>query len=46
MHPATQPIRAITIKQTAAGFADLQRQILGIEPDPHAVLIVMEATGT
>ncbi|HEX5689367.1 MAG TPA: IS110 family transposase [Roseiflexaceae bacterium] len=41
-----QPARAITIKQTPAGFADLQRQIQAIEPDAHAVLIVMEATGT
>src|SRR3954452_3610147 len=46
MRPSAQPTRAITIKQTPAGFADLQRQLLAIEPDPHAVLIVMEATGT
>src|SRR5687768_8588342 len=41
-----QPTRAITIKQTPAGFAELERQLLAIEPDPNAVLIVMEATGT
>jgi transposase len=41
-----QPTRAVTIKQTPAGFADLQRQLLAIEPDPNAVLVVMEATGT
>ena len=46
MRPNAQPTRAITIKQTPAGFADLQRQLFAIEPDPHAVLIVMEATGT
>lgn len=46
MRPSAQPTRAITIKQTPAGFADLQRQLLAIEPDPHAILIVMEATGT
>jgi transposase len=46
MRPNAQPSRAITIKQTPAGFADLQRQLLAIEPDPHAVLIVLEATGT
>jgi transposase len=46
MRPNAQPTRAITIKQTPAGFADLQRQLLAIEPDPQAVLIVMEATGT
>lgn len=46
MHSGTQPTRAITIKQTPAGFAHLQQQLLTIEPDPRAVLIVMEATGT
>ena len=46
MAPEAQPTRAITIKQTSAGFADLQRQLLTIEPDPNAVLVVMEATGT
>jgi len=46
MRPNAQPTRAITIKQTPAGFADLQRQLRAIEPDHHAVLIVMEATGT
>jgi transposase len=46
MAPEAQPTRAITIKQTPAGFADLQRQLLAIEPDPNAVLVVMEATGT
>jgi transposase len=46
MRPGAQPARAITIKQTPAGFAELQRQIQAIEPDPQAVLIIMEATGT
>jgi transposase len=46
MRPDAQPARAITIKQTAAGFADLQRQLLSIEPEAQAVLIVMEASGT
>jgi hypothetical protein len=46
MAPDAQPTRAITIKQTPAGFADLQRQLLAIQPDPNAVLVVMEATGT
>ena len=46
MRPASQPARAVTIKQTPAGFAALQRQLLAIEPDPNAVLVVMEATGT
>jgi hypothetical protein len=34
MRPSGQPTRAITIKQTPAGFAELQRQLLAIEPDP------------
>jgi len=46
MRAGVQPTRAITIKQTPAGFAELERQLLAIEPDPNAVLIVMEATGT
>ena len=46
MRPNAQPTRAITIKQTPAGFADLQRQLLAIESDPQAILIVMQATGT
>ena len=46
MRPGAQPARATTIKQTPAGFADLQRQLLAIEPDPNTMLIVMEATGT
>ena len=46
MHATTSPSRAITIDQTPAGFADLQRKLLSIEPVSQAVLIVMEATGT
>src|SRR6476660_2202395 len=46
MHATTTPSRAITIDQTAAGFAALQRKLQAIEPEPQAVLIVMEATGT
>ncbi len=46
MHATTTPSRAITIDQTATGFAALQRKLLSIEPEPQAVLIVMEATGT
>lgn len=46
MRPGAQPARAITIKQTPAGFAELVRQIQAIEADPQAVLIIMEATGT
>ena len=46
MRSGAHPTRAITIKQTPAGFADLQHQLLAIEPDPNAVLVVLEATGT
>ena len=46
MHATSQPSRAISIDQTAAGFAALQHKLLAIEPDPQAILIVMEATGT
>jgi len=46
MHATSQPSRAISIDQTAAGFAALQHKLLSIEPDPQAILIVMEATGT
>jgi transposase len=38
--------RAITIPQTAAGFAELQRRLLALAPEPSSILIVMEATGT
>jgi transposase len=46
MHATTTPSRAITIDQTATGFAALQHKLLSIELEPPAVLIVMEATGT
>src|SRR5215217_1382536 len=46
MHATYQPSRAIAIDQTAAGFAALQHKLQAIEPDPQAILIVMEATGT
>jgi transposase len=46
MRPDTQPARAITIQQTSTSFAELERQLLAVEPNPNAVLIVMEATGT
>jgi len=46
MHATSQPSRAISIEQTTAGFAALQHKLQTIEPDPQAILIVMEATGT
>jgi transposase len=46
MQATSQPSRALSIDQTAAGFAALQHKLLSIEPDPQAILIVMEATGT
>lgn len=38
--------RAHTLDQTPAGFASLQSQLLSLESDSAAVLVVMEATGT
>jgi transposase len=46
MHATSPPSRAISIDQTTAGFAALERKLLSIEPEAQAVLIVMEATGT
>ena len=44
---ATPPaMRAVTIAQTPVGFAQLEQQLLALEPDPTAILVVMEATGT
>ncbi len=40
------PMRAATVAQTPAGFAELQQQLLALDPDPSAILVVMEATGT
>jgi transposase len=41
-----RPTRAITISQTPAGFADLQRRLRSTGHAPASILIVMEATGT
>src|SRR5262245_5637716 len=46
LRPNAQPARAFTSKQTPTGFADLHSRLLATEPDPHAVLNVLEATGT
>jgi len=46
MRAADSPSRPLTLDQTPSGFAELQRRLQPIEPDPHAILIVMEATGT
>lgn len=46
MQEGDAPSRAITIEQTASGFAALQRRLTLLEPEPHAILVVMEATGT
>jgi transposase len=42
----TPPVPDVTVAPTPAGFADLQQQLLALEPDPAAILVVMEATGT
>jgi len=41
-----QPTRAITIAQTAAGYADLQQRLLASGQPANAILVVLEATGT
>src|SRR5690348_8113518 len=46
MHRGQTPSRAQTFSQTRSGFAQLQRHLLTLEPEPTAVLVVMEATGT
>jgi len=46
MRAAETPSRALTIDQTPLGFAQLQQHLLTLEPDPAAILVVMEATGT
>jgi transposase len=38
------PARARTLDQTPSGFDELKRQLLELEPDPAAILVVMEAT--
>jgi hypothetical protein len=43
---AETPCRAHTLDQTPSGFTELQRHLLTLEPDPSAILVVMEATGT
>src|SRR5919107_1912408 len=40
------PARARTLDQTPSGFAELKHHFLALEPDPAAILVVMEATGT
>jgi transposase len=40
------PGRAITLEQTPSGWQTLQQRLLTLEPDPKAILVVLEATGT
>jgi len=46
MPSGTTPSRAHTLEQTSVGFDQLNRHLLRLEPDPTAILVVMEATGT
>jgi transposase len=46
MRAGGEPSRPRTIDQTPSGFAELRRHLLALEPDPAAILVVMEATGT
>lgn len=46
MSASSTPSRAISIEQTPRGFAELQQRLSRLEPQPQAILVVMEATGT
>jgi transposase len=46
MQTAQTASQAQTFNQTRSGFDQLQRQLLRLEPDPAAILVVMQATGT
>jgi transposase len=46
MQSGQAPSRAHTFNQTRSDFDQLQRHLLSLEPDPRAILVVMEATGT
>ncbi len=44
--PGGAPARPITIEQTPAGFAALERRLLATGHAPGAILVAMEATGS
>lgn len=46
MSPGGTPTRSVTFDQTAAGYAEFQRQLLVYNLAPAAILVVLEATGT
>jgi len=46
MHSGQTPSKAQTFNQTHSDFDQLKRHLLSLEPDPPAILVVMEATGT
>jgi transposase len=46
MEAAGRPTRAITISQTAAGYADLQQRLLATGYPASTILVVLEATGS
>jgi transposase len=46
MHSGQTPSQAQTFNQTRSGFEELHHHLLSLEPDPPAILVVMEATGT
>ncbi len=46
LRPGSCPTRAITIEQTAAGFASLQQHLLATGIAAGVILVVLEATGT
>ena len=46
MHSGQTPSQAQTFNQTHSDFDQVKRHLLSLEPDPAAILVVMEATGT
>jgi transposase len=44
--PSVGPTRALTIAQTATGYADLQQRLLASGHPASAILVVLEATGS
>jgi transposase len=46
MQSGQMPSQAQTFSQTGSDFDQFQRHLLSLEPDPAAILVVMEATGT
>lgn len=46
MPPTARPSRALTIPQTASGYAVLQQQLRAAGSEPEATFVVLETTGS